>query len=56
MTTFNHPPRPKETSYMPSQRGEMLHLDFSFWNVTSIRGFTSLLSIIDAKTRQLWNF
>ncbi len=26
-----------------------------FWNVCSIRGFTSLLSIIDGKDRMLWN-
>ncbi len=45
-TTFSHPPHPKETSYKPTTRGELLHLDFSFWNVVSLRGFTSLLSII----------
>jgi hypothetical protein len=31
-------------------------MDFSFWTVVSIRGFSSLLSIIDGKDRQLWNF
>ena len=31
-------------------------MDFSFWNQTSYRGFTSLLSIIDGKERMLWNF
>lgn len=29
---------------------------FSFWDVVSVRDFTSLLSIIDTKTRNLWNF
>jgi hypothetical protein len=55
-TTFTHPPRPKESSYKPTCRGELVHLDFSFWNVVSVRGFASLLSIIDAKERNLWNF
>jgi len=27
----------------------LLHIDFSFWNIPSIHGFTSLLSIIDGK-------
>jgi hypothetical protein len=33
-----------------------LHVDFSFWNVVPLRGFTSLLSVIDGKERMLWNF
>jgi len=51
-----HPSRSKATSYSLTTRGQLLHLDFSFWNITSIRGFSSLLSIIDGKDRMLWNF
>ncbi len=35
---------------------ELLHIDFKFFNITSLRGFTSILTIIDAKTRKLWVF
>ena len=34
----------------------MLHIDFTFYNVTSIRGFVALLTIVDAKTHMLWVF
>jgi hypothetical protein len=34
----------------------LLHIDFSFWNIPSIHGFTSLLSIIDGKDHMLWSF
>jgi hypothetical protein len=53
---FTHPPKVKTTTYTLTCKGELLHIDFSFWNETSIRGFSSLLSIIDGKTRMLWNF
>lgn len=55
-TTFSHPPIAKETTTILTKRGQLLHMDFSFWTVVSIRGFSSLLSIIDGKDRQLWNF
>ena len=55
-TNFTHPPKAKTTSTVLTHRGQLLHMDFSFWNITSIRGFTSLLSIIDGKERFLWNF
>jgi len=51
-----HPARAKITSVTLTTRGQLLHLDFSFWNVVSIRGFTSLLSVIDSKDQMLWNF
>jgi hypothetical protein len=51
-----HPPKAKVSSYQPTKRGQLLHIDFSFWNVTSICGFSSLLSIIDGKDRMLWVF
>jgi hypothetical protein len=53
---FTHPPKVKTTPYTLTRKGELLHIDFSFWNETSIRGFSSLLSIIDGKTCMLWNF
>ena len=31
-------------------------MDFLFYNVTSIRGFTSMLTFVCAKTRMLWVF
>jgi hypothetical protein len=31
-------------------------MDFAFWNISSLRGFTSMLVIIDASTRMLWLF
>ncbi len=37
-------------------KGEYLHLDFAFWDIPSIRHFTSMLVIVDAKTRMLWLF
>jgi len=55
-TKFTHPPKAKTTSYVLTRRGQLLHIDFSFWTIPSIRGFTSLLSIIDGKDRMLWTF
>jgi hypothetical protein len=46
----------KFTSTKLLRRGQLLHIDFSFWNLCSIRGFTSLLSAIAGKDRMLWNF
>ncbi len=53
---FSHPPKGRtlDTSTLP--RGALLHIDFAFWDVTSLRGFTSMLCIIDAQTRMLWVF
>ena len=31
-------------------------MEFAFYNVTSIRGFTSMLTVVFAKTRMLWIF
>lgn len=36
--------------------GTRFHADFSFYSVTSIRGFKSLLTITDATSRQEWCF
>lgn len=56
ITTFSHSPKAKETSINLTKYGHQLHVDFPFWNVVSIHGFSSLLSIIDGKECQLWNF
>jgi len=55
-TKTTHPPKAKSTTYHLTNHGQLLHLDFSFWDQSSYRGFTSLLSIIDGKDRMLWNF
>jgi len=36
--------------------GQQVHMDFSFFNVISVRGMVAILSIVDAKTRYLWVF
>jgi hypothetical protein len=33
--------------------GELLHIDFAFWDITSRCMFTSVLAIIEAKTRMI---
>ena len=38
------------------QPGELIHIDFCFINVLSIRGFTCVLMIVDARTRNKWEF
>ena len=53
---FAHPPKGHTMDTSSLQRGELLHIDFGFYDTVSIRGFTSELVIIDAKTRILWTF
>ena len=36
--------------------GQLIHLDFFFVNKESIRKFSSILKVVDAKTRRLWLF
>ena len=36
--------------------GELIHIDFAFYNVTSICGFTSILTVFREKTRMIWVF
>ena len=52
----NTPPKNKQSDLTYAHPGGLLHLDFTFYNVISIRGFTSELNIIDAATRKLWTF
>ena len=33
-----------------------MHMDFAFYNVTSIQGFTSMLTIVYENTKILWVF
>ena len=44
------------TSRLQHKKGELLSMDYSFWNTTSIRGFTSLLSVICMTTRFSFTF
>ena len=36
--------------------GQLIHMDFYFLNTISIRNFTAVLLILDAKTRKMWKF
>lgn len=38
------------------QPGQLLHIDFTFYNKPSIRGFTSVLLIVDTRTRNVCTF
>ena len=38
------------------QPGELIHMEYSFYNYTSIRGFTSVLTAVCEKTRMIWVF
>ena len=38
------------------QKGELVHMDFAFYNVNSIRRFTSMLTVVCVKTIMLWVF
>ena len=38
------------------QKGELLHMDFEFYNVTSIQGFNSILTVVCTKIIGIWIF
>ena len=38
------------------QPGELIQTNFVFYNVTSIRGFTSMLTVVCENNRMLWLF
>ena len=38
------------------QPGELIHIDFAFYNVTSIPGFTSISTVVCTKTIMIWVF
>ena len=44
------------TSIHDLQLGELLHIDFFFMGTVSVRGFSTILLIVDAKSRNLWKF
>jgi hypothetical protein len=46
----------KTVSTAKLQPGELLHMDFAFWDILSRRNFTAVLTIVDACTRMLWLF
>jgi hypothetical protein len=56
MSKFSHPPKGPTTSTSHLSPGQLLHIDFGFRDITSHRGFSSMLLIIDAKTCMLWIF
>jgi len=56
MSKFSHPPKGSTTNTDNLSPGQLLHIDFGFWDIVSHRGFSSMLLIIDAKTRMLWLF
>ena len=43
-------------SRLPHTKGEILCMDYSFWNIQSIRGFASLLSVVCQTTRFSFTF
>ena len=43
-----------DTSKLPV--GSLFHIDFTFWNTVSIRGFHAALIIVEATTRYMWFF
>ena len=38
------------------QQGELVHMEFAFYKVTSIHGFTSMRTVVFENTRILWVF
>ena len=36
--------------------GKLVHMEFDFYNVTSFRGFTSMLTVACEKTIMVWVF
>ena len=44
------------TSTHDLQLGELLNIDFFFMGTVSVRGFSAILLIVDAKSHNLWKF
>ena len=51
MTTL---PKGKTVDTSNLQPGELIHLGFSFYNVTPICGLTSMITVVYVKTIMLW--
>ena len=54
--TLHHDPHGVTMNTAHLRPGQLIHMDFYFINRTSIRGFTSVLLILDARTRKMWQF
>ena len=54
--TLHHDPHGVTLNTDHLRPGQLIHMDFYFINKESIRGFTSVLLILDAKTRKMWQF
>ena len=50
------PPKGTTVDTTNLQPVELIYMNFAFYNVTSIRGFTSMLTIVCAKTIIPWVF
>jgi hypothetical protein len=48
MSKFSHPPKGPTTNTDHLSPGQLLHIDFGFWDIVSHPGFSSMLLIIDA--------
>ena len=53
MTTIN---KVKTVDTSNLQPRELIHMDFAFYNVNSIHGFTSIITVVYSRTRMLWVF
>ena len=53
MTTINKEPTVETINLQP---GELFHVNFEFYDVTSIHGFTSMLTVFFEKIIILWVF
>eukprot|EP00956_Cyclotella_meneghiniana_P008309 scaffold11091_cov47-Cyclotella_meneghiniana.AAC.1 len=49
-------PRVKIKDHTVLPIGTRFHIDWAFWNVTSIRGFTATLIVVESTTRYIWTF
>ena len=49
---------PKRTTFDTNNihPGELINTEFDFYNVTSIRGFTSMITVVCKNTRMIWVF
>jgi len=53
---FAHPAKGHTIDTSTFDKGALLHIDFSFWDVIPHWGFASMLTIVDARARMLWIF
>ena len=53
MTTFTKLTTVDASKFQP---GELIHMDFEFYNLTPIRVFTSMINVVCEKTIIMWVF